>query len=255
MRIQSVAEKSFITSLLFLAGCAPVDGTWLFTRNLTLPTGDECTSGVTHDFIGAYEPATLVEDTAWTVTSDAEVSPDVFFGRIDQQGKDAVLIVGTEAFPGVQSDDGTWVFTWDHRESGADNETHESGYAYAYSYESTTTRRISGTVGPDGFVGRWEDESRTTQSWTESDTWSEEVAALVGTTGRVPAGSHLLRLDSTGVEVAASNDYLLTDCDASGCLLTVTQACGYAYDLIGDKTGFSADDGSWTEDAGQSSGL
>lgn len=245
-----------LPSLMVLSACGgSVDGTWMFTRALTVPSGDECTSGVTHDFVGAYEPATIADDSAWTETDTAEVSSDVFFGRVDQEGKSATLIVGESAYPGEKQDGGSWLFTWDHTSAGRENDSHESGYNYIYTYDSTETVRVSGTFGNDGFVGTWEDSSQSVQSWTESDTWSEEVAAVISATGRVPAFTYLLKLDTTGTEVPASNDYLAQDCDVTGCLLTVTNACGYTYEMTGEKTGFTPDDAQWTEDAGQGAGI
>ncbi len=241
--------------LMVLPGCDGADGTWMFTRNLTVAVGDECTSGVTHDFVGAYEPTAAPADTSWTEADTAEVSSDVFFGRVDQEGKNAVLIVGSAAYPGAKQDDGSWVFSWDHTASGRESDTHASGYNYIYTYDTTNTSRVSGTFGHDGFTGTWEDSSQSVSSWTETDTWSDEVAATVGTTGRVPASSYLLKLDTTGVEVAATNDYQTQDCDVTGCLLTVTTACAYTYDMTGQQTGFTPDDAQWTEDAGQGAGI
>lgn len=242
--------------VLVLPGCGgPIDGTWMFTRSITVATGEECTSGITHDFVGAYEPATIENDDAWTENDTAEVSSEVFFGRVDQDGDTAVLIVGASAYPGAKQDDGGWGFTWDHTASGRDNDTHESGYNYVYTYDTTTTTRVTGTFSGGSFNGAWEESSQAVLSWTESDSWSDEVAATIGTTGRVPASTYLLKLDTTGAEVAATNDYQATDCDVTGCLLTVTTACAYTYDLSGQRTGFTPDDARWVEDAGQTSGI
>lgn len=240
---------------LVVAGCGNVDGTWMFTRAVTVATGDECTSGVTHDFVGAYQPPDATDDSSWSGTDTAEVSSDVFFGRIDREGRSAVLIVGASAYPGVKQSDGSWVFSWSHTMTGQESDEHATGYKYSYAYETTNTTRVSGTFTGDTFTGTWEDASESSQSWTESDTWSDEVVATIGTAGRVPASSYLLKLDSEGNEVAASNDYVAADCDVSGCLLTVTEACGYAYDMTGTNTGFSEADAPWTSDAGQGAGL
>ncbi len=244
-----------LLSVLLLTGCAGVDGTWMFTRSLTIATGEECTSSVTHDFVGAYPPPTLADDSAWTESDTSEVSSDVFFGRVDQEGKVAVLIVGESAYPGQKQEDGSWVFSWDHTSAGRQNDTHESGYQFVYSYEATTTTRVSGTFGGDGFTGTWEDTSQSLLSWTESDTWSEDVAVSIGSTGQIPSSSYLLKLDLDGNEVAATNDYVTPDCDVSGCLLTVSAACGYSYDMTGQRTGFAGSDADWTSDAGQAAGL
>ena len=244
-----------LLSMALLSGCDNVDGTWMFTREVTVATGDECTSGVTHDFVGAYLPSDSVEDTAWTETDTTEVSSDVFFGRVDLEGKSAVLIVGASAWPGVKQSGGSWVFSWDHNETGQESDQHETGYQYTSTYDTTYTTRVSGTFSAKTFTGTWEDTSASTSSWTESDLWSEDVANTIGTVGRVPASSYLLKLNSEGNEISASNEYATPDCDVSGCLLTVTQACGYTYDLTGAATGFSEADAPWTSDAGQGAGL
>jgi hypothetical protein len=242
--------------LMFLAACAgPEFGTWLFTKEVTLPDGTECLGDVQHNFVGAYEPIATGDDPSWTDTSTAEVSPELFFGRLEQTADGAALIVGTELLPGERRDDGSWLFYWTGSDSGRDDLTHVTGYAYAYTFDTASTLRVQGTFEGGTFTGAWESEYSDIDAWTESDTWSDEAAAIVGSTGEIPAADHLLRLDATtGAEAAATNTQAAYDCGEAGCTLTVTESCAYRYTLTGISTEFEPGDSRWVEDAGQAAG-
>lgn len=228
----------------------------MFQRTIPMTTGDECATTISHNFTGASEPAEAAEDEAWTSESTNETSNQVFFGRVE--GSDdggAVLIVGTSSYVGVQGEGGNWTFSWAHTSSGETNDTHASGYQFDWQYDDAVTTTIAGVFTADGFVGTWEDDSESTDKYTESDTWSDEAAAYVGTTGLTPASTYLVVTDAYGVQTAASNTYQAYDCDAAGCALTVQTACAYRYDLTATGTDFEPDDEGWVSDAGQTAGL
>lgn len=241
--------------LVLLGGCAPVWGTWMFTREVTLATGDECLDSISHNFVGAYEPITAGDDPAWTDTDTGEYSPEIFFARVEQTGDGAVFITGTgEALPGTRQDSGDWLFYWTNLTNSSEDTAHTTGYTYSHTGESTDTFRVQGTFTGDTFEGTWEQESSDYDTWTESDTWSDEAAATVGTTGAIPASTYLLVIDGTGAEVSASNAQATYDCGKTGCTLTVSSSCAYRYTLTGVATGFAGDDSRWVEDAGQAAG-
>ncbi len=241
--------------LALLAGCdGPLYGTWMFSKDLTFPTGDECTESVSHNFAGAYLPVAVGDDPAWTEADTGASSPEVFFARIERTGDGAVLIVGTDALPGTHLEDGTWLFLWTHTSTGQESLDHATGYAYDHTYQSSSTLRISGQLDGDHFLGTWEDATAATDAWTESDTWSDEAAVEVGSTGTLPASTYLLRADDAGAESAASNTQLAYDCGVTGCTLTVQSACASRYPLDGVMTGFEPADSRWVEDAGEAAG-
>lgn len=238
-----------------LVACAPpMDGTWLFTKDVTPATGDECTDDVIHNFVGAYEPIEAGDDPAWTETESGDQSAEVFFGRIAETQDGALLIVGTEALPGALQDNGSWLFYWTGSSTGADGLDHVSGYTFDHSYEATTTLRVQGTFENGAFTGTFESETSGIDAWAESDTWTEEAATIIGNTGNIPAADHLLRIDTGGTESAAANTKLEYDCGEAGCTLTVSDACAYRYALTGVATAFTPDDSLWVEDAGQAAG-
>lgn len=241
--------------LLSLIACgSPVAGTWMFTLDYTEPLGDECATTVTHNYLSAYTPAAAAEDLSWSATSTSDLSSQVFFGRIEDTESGAVLVIGTEAYPGVGGKSGAWDFSWTQSTAGEDHYTHVTGYSFVNTYEDASTTRISGTVKGGTFDGTFETEPSAIDAYTESDTWSDEAAAYVGTGGLTPAGTYLLKLDSTGVEVAASNAQTAYDCSSESCTLTVQVGCSYSYDLHGELTDFVPDDSRWVEDAGQAAG-
>lgn len=242
--------------LLLLAACGggPV-GTWMFFREIPQFTGDECATSVSHNFVGAYEPPPAQDDLSWTQDESSVVSEEVSFGRIEQTGDGMVLIVGNEAFPGVDEGKGRYTFTWVGEDADVLEQQHVTGYRFVSNVASATTMRISGTFDRDGFAGAWDVETSTVSTYTESDTWSKEAAAYVGNPGQIPAYSYLLKLDAKGNETAATNDQTAYDCGAAECALTVQDGCSYRYPLTAVPTDLEPDDASWADDAGQPAGL
>lgn len=241
--------------LPFLVACAsPMWGTWMFSKEVTLPTGDECTDDVIHNFVGAYEPITAGDDPSWTETDTGAQSEEVFFARVEQTADAAIMIIGTEALPGLIQEDGTWLFYWTSASEGTDGLDHVTGYAYDHAYESTSTLRVQGTLTGGHFTGTFETETFALDAWSESDTWSDEAAAIVGGTGALPSADYLLRIDAGGAEGTATNTQAAYDCGETGCTLTVSDACAYRYALTGVSTDFVPDDSRWVEDAGQAAG-
>jgi hypothetical protein len=237
--------------LLLLAGCAPLWGTWMFTLDYTVATGDECATTVTHNFSGAAAPEEAIGDTGWTSEATQDVSPQVFFARLEEYQDGAVLIVGEEALPGKESGGGAWAFEWTGSSAGEESQTDASGYSYGHRYDDTSSLRVGGIFANGTFAGTYDSGSETWDTWDESDTWSGEAAAVVGENGAIPAGSYLLLEDGT----AAGNAREAYDCESAGCALTVEAVCAYAYAMTGVYTEFTPDDSRWTEDAGQPAGL
>ncbi len=241
--------------LLSLLACADPWGTWMFTKEVTLPTGDECLDDVLHNFVGAYTPIEAGDDPSWTAEETGEQSAEVLFGRVEGTDDGAVLVLGTEALPGSRQDDGSWLFYWTNSSSGADGLDHVTGYTFDHSYDSNATLRVQGTFEGGVFTGTWESETSDVDAWVESDTWSAEAAVGVGGTGEIPSGDYLLRIDATsGAETTATNTQEAFDCGEAGCTLTVSESCAWRYTLTGVATELTPDDARWVEDAGQPAG-
>lgn len=240
---------------LSLLGCAsPVWGTWMFTREATLPTGEECGESLSHNFVGADTPEEAAGDTGWVETGTGEVSEEVFFGRIEATEDGAALILQDVVLPGIEGDKGTWTFAWTTSVATSESDAHASGYTFAHEQRVDETLRVAGTFVDGTFVGAHEAETTTNHTWSESDAWSEEAAAYVGENGELPAGDYLVVVDQEGTLVEANNSREGLECGDAGCLLSVQQSCAYRYDLTGTLTEFGPDDAAWVDDAGQAAG-
>lgn len=260
----------YLLPALYLLACAqPVDltGTWMFTRTLTPETGEECAAEEPeHNLDGAYAPGgaddpgdtgdTGTAEDPWTGEEVQEDSPEVFFGRLEEDATGMLLVIGSAVYPGTATDEegGGWSFSWTRSSRSYSEGAHVSGYLYTASEDASLTVSVIGTFTEGTFTGVHATETTSTASWTESDTWSDEVAATLGTTGALPAASYLVRRDGSGVESPAINDYATFDCADSDCYLDVSSACAYSYDLTGVWTGFTPEDARWVQDAGQPSG-
>lgn len=243
--------------LLQLLACgAPSWGTWMFTRTVPLPTGDECTQSVSHNVAGATEPADAAEDTGWIEEDTGETSPEVFFGRLERTSDGALLILGDDALPGTLQDDGSWLFWWKNSDEGEEDASHASGYAWRHQYATSSLLRVAGDLTADTFTGTYENETASTLTWSESDAWSEEAAVYVGENGEIPVGEYLEVVDATtGQATAANNAREATECGDSGtCTLSVTSGCVYRSTLTGVATELTPEDAPWAEDAGQPAG-
>jgi hypothetical protein len=227
----------------------------MFTLDYTQDVGDECATSVNHNFLGAYPPPPPVPDVNFETTQDVEVSPQVFFGRIEDTDAGPVLVSGATVLPGVDMGKGAWEFAWTHFQSGTDGYQHITGYQYSDDYENSTTVRIGGSFRKGSFSGTYDYETVANDAYSESDTWTKEAAAYIGSSGLIPASTYLLKLNGKGVEVAAVNDQSPVDCSASPCTLSVQDGCAWRYTLTGVETDFLPDDARWVQDAGQAAGL
>lgn len=243
-------------ALLMLTACAPSPwGTWMFHREVTVPTGEECATTITHNFTGAAEPTVVVDDSGWADTSAAELSEQVMFGRLEQdEVGGAILILGGDALPGTSNDKGAWLFTWTGTTASTTGSTHASGYALDAAYDKSSTLRVAGAFESGTFDGTYEVETDEIARWSESDLWSEEAAGLIGEHGNIPTATYLVVSDGAGGEIAAENSRAASECAADGCALTVESACATVNTLMGQLTDFTPDDARWVEDAGQPAG-
>jgi hypothetical protein len=247
---------------LLLACGGPTDGTWLFTRTLTLPGTPTCASDVTHNLIGGVVPTSeTTEDTAWVETETGAVSDEAFFARISTTAEGAVMVVGEEVLVGRAQDDGTWAFAWTATEDTRSDAAHATGYRFANTAAASRTLRMSGSFTGGTFEGSWDEESTSTESWSETDTWTADAEPHAGASGRTPFSLYLLKDDGAGNLSTPSNGRDTFDCGAgsaagtNGCALAVSTNCAYRTTLSGTLTDLAPGDEGWVGDAGQSAGL
>jgi len=247
--------RGSLVALLLAAACAPPapDGVWLF--HMEAEAEEACTSSVTHSFLHAWEPDEEDADP-WTDSEGLTESESLFLGLVTSTGPDtAVLVIGDETFLGTTGDDGDWAFTWTGTTASSAESSHASGYLYTDASTRTDTRTWDLVLESETrFTGEASWGSSSTESWTESDTWSEELSLEIGETGRIPVGGYLVTTDGAGGTMAASNHYAVLDCSIGDCTLEATETCSAASGVEGDLTDLDPDAWAGVRDAGQAAG-
>jgi hypothetical protein len=255
-------------TLLLLGACGgpafDPSGVWLFRVDEDPDAPETCTDEVFHNLTGASPPAAAAEDTGWTVESSATWSERVAFGQITAAGDGFLLLLDGESLPEAGAGDGAQrTFQWTRREASTSDIATAAGYSWAEDLDRSTTTRVILAM-PDERIGRneavtlggfWEQDSLSSASWQESDTWPADITE-VGEAGQLPAATYLeVPSDDTGGGAApASNGRDAVDCDQTPCVLRVSQSCLLSHTLQAERTALDPSDVAW-EDAGWSSGL
>ncbi len=243
-RFSPMKTPPLVAALLFsLAPACSNDptGTWLLSIQAQADD-TTCTEEITHNFTDAQEYADDADEDQYSSQQASEQSDWLTFAQITVEDKDhALLVVGGEAFPGYSSGGDTWVFSWVETETGSRVDQHPAGYDYSEdSYDeftSTWTMSLSGKT----ITGTLIEDQYNDIIYSESDTWTEEVAAELGISGQIPAGSYLeveLQGPSTSVWQAASNGYDSEDCDNIFCELRVQDTCTGSRTVNGTLTDY-----------------
>ncbi len=239
-------NRSLFSLALMLSGCTDMTGIWLFE----IPYQDDattCTTQIDENFVQGAVPETGSTGVGpWNYTYAYEGSGSVAFGQIETYGDDsAVLIIGSTVYTGSK-EQGNWVFSWvDESTESNQNEYAENGrVTYGYLQRDTRVSDISYTFVLEGRsqakVSVDADET-VTQEWFESDTWSEDVARTIGTTGEMPSSNYLVGSDGLG----QGNDSEARDCDESRqglCYLAVETACAAEGEFVAYRTDFEDED-------------
>jgi hypothetical protein len=243
--------------LALLTGCSGADGVWLFTLHVDPQAAEECISSLSHNFVDASQPAgddTLDEDP-WSSETLTEISGQAFFGLITSTADGAVLVVAGETYTGLQGEGGGWTFDWTQSELVDDTDQHASGYGWtAYTVVEETTA-FDLTLAAGSATGELISDGSVDATYNESDAWGEEVAATIGSTGRIPASSYLVKDDGAGGTYPATNDLNLADCSSNPCTLGVTTACSLAVSLDAELTDLDPAAFGGIDGAGQDAGL
>ncbi|MEC7948587.1 MAG: hypothetical protein VX265_13565, partial [Myxococcota bacterium] len=108
--------------------CSPgPDGIWLL--EVPWEDGGGCETSITEDFTAGYVPGEAAGGRSdWTYSDSYEGADSLRFVQIETYGDGtAVLVVGDEAYPGVQAED-SWVFSFEKKTTETDSADHASGY-------------------------------------------------------------------------------------------------------------------------------
>lgn len=219
--------RILLLPLLALTACAPVSGIWM----VTWPHDDEaitCETTIEENFLDGYVPGDPGEpvDQDWQYAEDYVGADTLSFFQVETTaGGDAVLVIGSAAYPGTRSG-GEWVFEWEAAETSTSTATHESGYAFRESSSTSSTLRV--TLDRAGLFGGKADgrllvQNVSTLAWTEDDEWDEDLAMEIGSSGAIPSYQYLV-WDDDGDESPLYNEYDVTDCSGD-CELSVTDDC------------------------------
>ena len=230
------------TAALLFVGCgAGPFGIWMLEIPSATDDDQECTDGVTHNFTDA----TVVEDNSssdYTSELTQQRSNSLVLVRIEAIGEgQAVMIVGSEAFPGTETGEGSWSFAWTGSQVTDQLDEHVQGYSYTWSGSSEVTETFFLTVTKDTLTGTYTLDSFSDDAYTESDSWSDQVAKIVGSGGLIPASRHLT-VPGPKADMPASNRFDESDCDADTCELSVSSDCSASLDFTGTLTAFTEDE-------------
>lgn len=236
---------SLLSVLASLSGCTAqqVEGVWMFMLD---PLADStCQEALSHNFTNAVSIDGDEEEEGinpWTEEESSSSSGSLAFAQITYSGDDAALLVmGGQAFPGVLTATGTWLFTWEGRDDSNDYLGHTQGYSYTESNQATSTTTLTLTFDKDTVSGDLQESSTSLKTWTESDNWNDNLVGLG--TGQIPASEYLLVVNPiNNKETAATNEALSEDCDNEPCSLSLSNACDSARAVAGTRTGYDDED-------------
>ena len=223
-------------ALTGLTACAPtrVEGVWHFY--LSLSEGSDCTQDVLHNFNDVVTGDDIVDTGSdWTDESNYTASDAEMFGLIRESGDELVLLLGGGIYEGVK-EEGEYKLMQERFETSTDSDVHSTGYVYKAVVDARSTTTFGGAISRGSFDGKGTLRSTSKATWTESDTWLEEVASSIGTTGRIPSYDYLTTEDDFGYLRALYNEYDAANCQSADCTLTVTDTCATSFKFTADRT-------------------
>jgi len=239
--------KKNILLALVLGGCSSSSkdgGIWAF--ELPYDESYECAETITHNFTDGYTTETE-DDGDWTSEESINLSPQLFFGQLETYGTgQAVLIIGNEVYPGIESATG-WDFTWVGSTETSESNSHSSGYSFASTNISSSDVTISLSISGATATGTWAATDNSDRSWSESDTWENGVIGF--STGQIPAAQFLIYDFTKGkgkkqvtIEGAPlTNEFDLPECSGD-CQLDVVSSCSGSVNFTATKAGFEDED-------------
>ncbi len=243
-----------LPALSLLGACGgSIDGIWM----LYIPASDiddnECEQNLSHNFSDGYTLETEDDDIGpWSGDSESTQSDGLSFVQIIQSGgKSAVLISGSNAYPGTK-ESGVWSFEWEGSEDTTTTMSHELGYAYSADSTSTSTYTLALTLKGGNATGNITSASSTDAEYTESDRWGEQTAPVVDSVGQIPSDIYLVHdgfdfNKKTGEQTPFTERQLQNsrddyECTSDPCELTITSSCASDNDVTGSRTGLVDDD-------------
>lgn len=223
-----------------LAGCSHGAGLWILQFEYPEVKDDACASDVEENFIAAQPKVEPVEEPSdWATDYEYVGSDSLAFARIITTTRtDGALVMGGQTWPGTR-DGNEWKFRWADSGSETSTTSHISGYFYAERETWVTDVVIDFALdGADRAAGKAQTTSETSRGWQESDTWSEDAADELGTTGAIPASAWL---DQEGGD-PVTNDWEGDECSGDMCELADVQSCAFSVRFKAARTDLDDDE-------------
>lgn len=242
-------------ALALLTGCGggDIEGIWHFYLAYAETPDDQCVTDLLHNFNNVYTPADEPSESDWTEASSEEHSDGEFFGSIQRSGDATILTIGTAVFEGTEVSNNQWSFHATSYSTTGDSLNHASGYVRTTEADEEADFFIEGLFDKGGFVGSSGSETTTINTWTESDAWSIELSAEIGTTGQIPVSSYLLR-EYEGNIVPIVNSYDRNDCSSDPCTLSLSTECSMSWSMSAHITDLPPDGWDVVDDVNQGQG-
>ena len=207
----------------------PADGIWLMQVHFN--SDDSCTENLDHNFEDSY----TAEEGPWTETEIIDYSDALGFIQISQLNEEsAVLVIGTEVWPGVASGDG-WVFEWLATDTVKDGREHDEGYVYQEQIDRSDLSSLALTIDGDEAHGTWTFAFSEDVLWTESDTWDSKVGM---DSGDIPSADYLYYDEGDLEGFSRVNTAAESECSGTQCRLEVLNTCEGTATLDLIRTGY-----------------
>lgn len=236
-----IASALLALAALPLSGCifASPRGIWLLTFTFDDNTTSECETTITENFTDGYVPgADSPTQSDWTYTETVDPPDALGFAQIETTAAgQGVLVFGGAAYPGTKEKD-QWVFEWADQSTDKATAEHSTGYELTETVSSNSSLTLTMTQSGPNASGVLQSKDTSTDAWTESDDWEDEVADTIGTIGQIPSADWLVYMDDNDNERPQENAYDEDECDGSTCELTVKDTCTLAIDFTAIKTDF-----------------
>jgi hypothetical protein len=203
---------------LVVGGCSKKDDIWLVEVDTTKGDGYACSSQYSTNFSGTLESGGSSEDGPVTDTSESIGSKILFYAKfVELSSGQRTLNTGDLLLPGEEKDGGKWVFRWTESESEVFTRNHEAGYLFEAIATSTDTTAIEITFDGGTGSGDMTIESASSTEQRESDTWSDEAADEIGTSGE---------LGWSTPDSWENNAFDTEECDGANCRQSLASGCG-----------------------------
>lgn len=211
---------------LFSVGCkSGLDEAGIWALYLPADTTIECEDTITHNFSESSIPEDeIVDEGDWTITEELNISDSMTFVQIEELGDgNALLLMGAEAYPGVETANG-WKFSWEGSEDSSSTEDHSSGYSYNAVVQGSSIITIKFNVDGETAKGTISSSAETLRSWSETDEWDPKELGF--DRGQIPSSAYLVQTAPDGKsEVPTNNRSTNAECGGT-CALEVSTVCG-----------------------------